>query len=54
MNAYHAGKILYPEQFADVDLETKSTEIMNEFLGTAFYDDMQADGLYYGKLTLGE
>ena len=54
MNAYHAGKILYPEQFADVDLEAKSTEIMNEFLGTAFYDDMQADGLYYGKLTLGE
>ena len=54
MNAYHAGKILYPEQFADVDLEAKSTEIMNKFLGTAFYDDMQADGLYYGKLTLGE
>lgn len=54
MNAYHAGMVLYPEQFADVDLETKSTEIMNAFLGTAFFDDMQADGLYYGKLTLGE
>lgn len=54
MNAYHAGKVLYPDQFADIDLEAKSTEIMNEFLGTSFFDDMEADGLYYGKLTLGE
>ena len=54
MNAYWAGKILYPDQFADIDMETKSNEIMNEFLGTAFFSDMEADGLYYGKLTLGE
>lgn len=54
MNAYHAGKVLYPAQFADIDLEEMSIEIMNMFLGTAFYDDMQADGLYYGKLKLGE
>ena len=53
MNAYFAGKVLYPQQFADIDMKTKSTEIMEEFLGTAFFDDMEADGLYYGKLTLG-
>lgn len=54
MNAYHAGKVLYPDQFADVDLKAKSAEIMNAFLGKEFFDDMEADGLYYGKLTLGE
>ena len=53
MNAYFAGKVLYPQQFADIDMKTKSTEIMEEFLGTAFFDDMEADGLYYGNLTLG-
>ena len=53
MNAYFAGKVLYPQQFADIDMKAKSTEIMEEFLGTAFFDDMEADGLYYGKLTLG-
>lgn len=54
MNAYHAGKVLYPSRFADVDLREKSGEIMNMFLGREFFDDMEADGLYYGKLTLGE
>ncbi len=36
MNAYHAGKVLYPDPFADVDLEAKSQEIMTEFLGIVF------------------
>lgn len=54
MNAYWAGKVLYPDKFADVSMETKSEEIMNAFLGTAFYDDMLAEGLYYGKIELGE
>lgn len=54
MDAYFAGKILYPAQFEDIDMETKSNEIMSKFLGTAFFDEMEADGLYYGKLALGE
>lgn len=54
MDAYYAGKVLYPDQFADIDMETKGNEIMNEFLKVAFFDEMEADGLYYGKLTLGE
>lgn len=54
MDAYFAGKVLYPDQFADVDMRTKGNEILTEFLGTAFFDEMEADGLYYGKLTLGE
>lgn len=54
MDAYFAGKVLYPDQFADVDMRTKGNEILTEFLGSAFFDKMEADGLYYGKLTLGE
>ena len=54
MDAYFAGKVLYPDQFADVDMRTKGNEILTEFLGSAFFDEMEADGLYYGKLTLGE
>jgi len=54
MDAYYAGKILYPKQFEDVDMKTISGEIMMEFLGRDFYDEMQADGLYYGKIELGK
>jgi len=54
MNAYFAGKVLYPQQFDDIDMKTKSNEILNEFLGVSYFDDMEADGLYYGKLTLGK
>lgn len=54
MDAYYAGTVLYPSQFADIDLKTKGGEIMTEFLGRDYYDEMQADGLIYGKLTLGE
>ena len=54
MDAYYAGQVLYPQQFADIDLEEKSAEIMTAFLGKSFFKEMEADGLYYGKLTLGE
>ncbi len=32
-NAYYVGKILYPEQFTDVDPEEKANEIFTEFNG---------------------
>jgi iron complex transport system substrate-binding protein len=54
MDAYFAGTVLYPEQFKDVDMKTKSGEIMKKFLGKDWYDEMQADGLYYGTITLGQ
>ncbi len=52
MNAYFAGKILYPDQFADIKMKDKGNEIMQRFLGKAYFDDMEADGLYYGPLPL--
>ncbi|MCL2679461.1 MAG: ABC transporter substrate-binding protein [Dehalococcoidia bacterium] len=54
MNAYYAGIILFPEQFADVDIAEKSAEILTMFLGMNTYDIMAQGGLYYGKLTIGE
>lgn len=54
INAYYAGKTLYPEQFADIVLEEKAGEIMELMLGQDFFDQMQAEGFYYGTITIGE
>ena len=53
LNAYYAGTILYPEQFADINLEEKAGEIMELMLGEDFFDQMQEGGLYYGPITIG-
>ena len=53
LNAYYAGTILYPEQFADINLEEKAGEIMELMLGEDFFDQMQDGGLYYGTITIG-
>lgn len=54
INAYYAGITLYPDQFADVSLEEKAGEIMEQMLGQNFFDQMIEGGLYYGKITIGE
>jgi len=54
MNAYYAGAVLYPQQFADVDMAEKGGEIMEALLGMDFYDQMQDGGLYYGTITIGQ
>ena len=53
INAYYAGTILSPEQFADINLEEKAGEIMELMLGEDFFDQMQEGGLYYGTITIG-
>ena len=53
INAYFAGTILYPEQFADVSLEEKAGEVMELMLGEDFFDQMQDGGLDYGTITIG-
>ena len=54
MNAYYAGTVLFPEQFADVDIAEKSAEILTFFLGKDTFPMMVDGGLYYGKITMGE
>ena len=54
MDSYYAGIVLFPEQFADLDIATKGGEILTEMLGADFFEAMEAGGLYFGTLTIGE
>lgn len=52
-DAYYAGTVLFPEQFADVDIAAKTDEILDFLLGEAYYDEMVSDGLSFGVMELG-
>jgi len=54
MNAYFAGTILFPEQFADIDINEKSADILTFFLGMNTLDIMAQNGLRFGTITIGE
>ena len=54
INAYFAGTILFPQQFADIDIATKSEEILTFFLGINTFDVLAEGGLYYGVIIIGE
>ena len=53
INAYHAGKVLYPERFEDIDLSEKAGSILEFMLGENILPAMESGGLYYGKITIG-
>lgn len=42
-DAYYIGKIIYPEQFADIDPEKKADEIFGMFVGKPVYNDLKAE-----------
>ncbi|GHT86759.1 iron ABC transporter substrate-binding protein [Spirochaetia bacterium] len=54
INAYYAGIVLYPQQFADLDIAKKASEILTLFLGRDIYDVMAKGGLYYGTIRMGK
>ena len=39
---------------ADVDIAQKTDELLEKFLGKRFYSDMEAAGLKFGVITIGE
>ena len=45
-NAYYIGKILYPDQFEGIDVETKADEIFTFLVGEPLYDSVAES--YYG------
>lgn len=53
-DTYYAASVLYPEQFADIDIEEKAAEIFEKLLGTNFYEDLKANGYEFREITLGE
>jgi iron complex transport system substrate-binding protein len=52
-DAYYAGKIIYPEKFADIDPEKKADEIFTVMLGRTFYQELVNSGQGFGKITIG-
>jgi iron complex transport system substrate-binding protein len=54
VNSYFVGSLLYPEQFQDIDFETKANEIFKFFLGVDDYlGKLDAVGAGYDRVTLG-
>lgn len=51
-DAYFLGKVLYPEQFKDVDPEEKANEIYENLVGKKIYAQMAEDFGGFGKLSL--
>lgn len=53
-NAYYIGKLLYPDQFADIDPAKKADEIYTFMDGAPVYEQLKANmkGLSYAKLEL--
>lgn len=54
MDAYYAGIVLYPQAFADVNMESIGKLVLETMLGKNFFTEMEQGGLYYGKLTIGQ
>lgn len=52
-DAYYAASVLYPEAFADVDIEAKTGEIFQELLGANPYPDLKEAGYEFKPLQLG-
>ena len=53
-DAYYGATILYPEQFADVDVEAKTGEIFEMLLGSNPYQDLKDAGYEFRPVTIGE
>ena len=54
-NCYYIGSVLYPEQFADLNVDEKSNEIFKFFLGVDDYLSVLAEyGAGYGVIDFGD
>lgn len=51
-DAYYIGKILYPEQFKDIESEKKADEIYKFLLGKDLYEQMSSDFGEFGRLMI--
>lgn len=49
-NAYFIGKIVYPQNFKDVEPRKKAKEIFEKFLGRDVYDELRSGFKGYGKV----
>ena len=52
-DGYYVAATLYPEQFADLDIEEKAGEIFTELLGSNPYNDLKEAGYEFKALDIG-
>ncbi len=53
-DAYYAGTVMFPEAFADVDMQSKAGEIYEMLLGSNPYEDLKEAGYEFRPITIGE
>ncbi len=53
-DAYYAACVMFPDAFADVDIEEKTGEIFKMLLGSNPYQDLKEAGYAFGTITLGQ
>lgn len=54
VNAYFAGKILYPDRFSDIDPVKKANEIIRFFTGHATYNEIKAQTKGFGRVAFSK
>lgn len=57
VDAYYAGKVIFPEAFEDIDIEELANEVYTTLLGAeaaGYYEELSAGGLGFRQLTIGE
>lgn len=53
-DAYYAACVMFPDAFADVDIEAKTGEIFQMLLGSNPYSDLKEAGYEFRAITIGE
>lgn len=53
-DSYYIGKVLYPEEFGDVEPSERADEIYEELVGEPVYDNMREDLGGFKKLEVPE
>lgn len=53
VDSYWVGKVLYPQNFADVDIKEKANEIYRFFVGKELYDQISSKYGELGKIDVG-
>ncbi len=49
-NAWYTGKVLYPGEFEDIDIGQKTDDILQHFLGKAFYHELMNHSAAFSRL----
>lgn len=54
INAYYAGSVVYPETFADINIDEIAAEAFNKLLGKSMWDDMNNAGVGLADINIGK